>query len=249
MLRAVLWDVDGTLAETERDGHRVAFNRAFEAHGLPWRWDVESYGRLLAVAGGFERLLYDLEARRDAPASHDERVDLARRLHAAKNGLYADIVDSGAIPLRNGVRRLIDACAEAGILQGIATTTTRSNVDALLGASFGPDWQRRFAAVVCADDAPCKKPDPQAYRLALARIAAAADEAIALEDSPNGVHAARAAGLPTLLVRSDFFRDAASCGETAWCDDLDSRVTWPGGEAERVDLDALRRIVDRAARA
>nr|MCU0889753.1 HAD hydrolase-like protein [Rubritepida sp.] len=132
MLRALIWDVDGTLAETERDGHRVAFNLAFEEHGLPWRWDAVHYGALLAVTGGRERLLHDMAARPDAPADADEREALARRLHATKTRYYTALVERGAIALRPGVHELLDECTAAGLPMAIATTTTRANVGALL---------------------------------------------------------------------------------------------------------------------
>ncbi len=242
MLRALIWDVDGTIAETERDGHRVAFNHAFEAQDLPWRWDVPTYGLLLGVAGGFERLLYDIEGRVDAPSSDSERVALARCLHAIKNAAYGRIVDAGHIALRPGVLRLMRACAEADIVQAIATTTSRANVAALFAASFGSDWAQRFRAVVCAEDAPSKKPDPLVYRVALTRLTLEAPDVLAVEDSPNGLLAARAAGIATLVTRSDYFRHGGFDGAAACCDDLDSRVTWAGGEAACVDIAVLRRV-------
>ena len=103
-LQAVLWDVDGTLAETERDGHLVAFNAAFEQLGIPWRWDEHRYGELLRVTGGVERVLHDMQTQSWAPQGLDERIALARRIHKAKNRRYADLVASGALPLRPGVR-------------------------------------------------------------------------------------------------------------------------------------------------
>ncbi|MBU2286015.1 MAG: haloacid dehalogenase, partial [Gammaproteobacteria bacterium] len=113
-LAALLWDVDGTLAETERDGHRVAFNRAFEAAGLPWRWDVLRYGQLLRVTGGRERLLADLATRPGAPGPGKERDALAARLHETKNALYEELVRSGRIRLRPGVESLLDECRARG---------------------------------------------------------------------------------------------------------------------------------------
>ena len=148
-LQALLWDVDGTLAETERDGHRLAFNLAFEALQLPWRWDELRYGELLAVTGGRERLLADMATRGDAPVSAGERETLARELHARKNAHYAALIDEARLPLRDGVAALMDEAQAAGLRQAITTTTSRSNVDALLGAHLGPRWRDRFAAVVC----------------------------------------------------------------------------------------------------
>src|SRR5216684_920060 len=113
MIKSILWDVDGTLAETERDGHLKAFNQAFEALGLPWRWSEQRYGKLLAIAGGRERLLHDMQHRGHAPAHPQERHALAERVHHLKNELYARIVAGGNFPLREGVRELLDDCERA----------------------------------------------------------------------------------------------------------------------------------------
>jgi HAD superfamily hydrolase (TIGR01509 family) len=222
VLRALIWDVDGTVAETERDGHRVAFDLAFDAAGLRWRWDVPTYGRLLQVSGGHERLLAFMDGRADAPGTPAERQSLARELHRRKNAFYAGLVASGRIGARPGVRRLMDDCEREGVALAVATTTSRSNVDALFASLFGAGWPARFAAVVCAEDAPAKKPDPQAYRLALQRLRLAPHEAFAIEDSPNGLHAARAAGLRCGITRSQYFAGADFAG-AAWVrDDLDA---------------------------
>lgn len=215
MLRALIWDVDGTVAETERDGHRVAFNQAFETLGLPWRWDVAHYGDLLLVTGGRERLLHDMATRADAPAGAPQREALARELHRVKNAAYAGLVAQGGITPRPGVRRLVDECRAAGVALAVATTTSRSNVEALFASIWGPAWERVFTVVVCAEDAPVKKPHPQAYRLALQRLGLAAHEAFALEDSPGGLAAAVAAGLACGVTKSAYFADAAFDG-AAW---------------------------------
>lgn len=220
MLRALVWDVDGTIAETERDGHRVAFNQAFEQLGLPWRWDVSHYGRLLQVTGGRERLLADMADRADAPVG-DARERLARELHGIKNAVYADLVAQRGIAPRPGVMRLVDECRTAGVALAVATTTSRSNVRALFARLWGAGWEQVFTTVVCAEDAPAKKPDPQAYRLALQRLGLGANEAFALEDSPNGLQAARAAGLRCGVTRSVYFAGADFPG-AAWVrDDLE----------------------------
>jgi HAD superfamily hydrolase (TIGR01509 family) len=222
MLRALIWDVDGTVAETERDGHLVAFNRAFEKMDLPWRWDDALYAKLLAVTGGRERLLYDMAARTEAPAALAEREDLASELHQRKNAIYADIVAQGGIAARPGVQRLMAECAAAGVKLAVATTTSRSNVWSLFSSLFGAAWQERFAAVVCAEDAPVKKPDPQAYFRALEIMGVTAHQAFALEDSPNGLAAARSAGIPCGITRSAYFAAADFVG-AAWVqDDLES---------------------------
>jgi HAD superfamily hydrolase (TIGR01509 family) len=222
VLRALIWDVDGTVAETERDGHRVAFNHAFAEAGLTWRWDVAQYAELLDVTGGRERILAYLQRRADAPVSAAEREALARRLHPRKNAFYAKLVARGGIAARPGVLRLMDECQADGVALAIATTTSRANVEALFASLLGGDWEACFGAVVCAEDAPDKKPHPQAYRLALQRLGVAADEAFALEDSPNGLKAARAAGIACGVTRSAYFA-GARFESAAWVrDDLDA---------------------------
>jgi HAD superfamily hydrolase (TIGR01509 family) len=205
MLKALLWDVDGTLAETERDGHLAAFNQCFEALGVPWRWSEERYGELLAVAGGRERLLRDMRCQASAPADPLERQALAERAHHLKNEKYASIVASGKLRLREGVAELLEDCARSGLRMGIVTTTSRANVEALLRTHVGGDWESKFAVVVCAEEAPRKKPDPQAYLLALDALRLPPQETIAIEDAPVGAAAAQAAGVPVIVTRSHYF--------------------------------------------
>lgn len=243
MLQAILWDVDGTLAETERDGHLVAFNAAFDELDIPWRWTEQRYGELLRVAGGFERLLFDMESEPSAPFAQEERNALARRIHALKNRRYGELVASGALPLRAGVRELFDECAAEGLRMAIVTTTSRSNLQALLGAHLGPQWRKLFAAVVSAEDAPAKKPDPQAYRLVLERLQLPAERTVAIEDSPMGLAAATAAGIPVVITRSRYFSDDPVRGAMAVGPSLGTRAGWsPGldGKPGRVGLADIR---------
>ncbi|MGH8230493.1 MAG: HAD-IA family hydrolase [Steroidobacteraceae bacterium] len=243
LLKAVLWDVDGTLAETERDGHLVAFNQAFEELGLPWRWSQARYGELLHISGGRERLAHDLQSQPAAPRDPDERAALAERIHRLKNELYARIVITGALPLRGGVAELLQECREAGLQIGIATTTSEANVAALLGAQLGADWRAGFDAVVCAEQAPRKKPDPQVYQCALRALQRAGHEVLAIEDAPAGVSAARAAGIAVLVVRSLYFPDGAAEDVIAVGPSLAHTEGWqPAAQAatpSRIDLPQL----------
>ncbi|MBL8341355.1 MAG: HAD-IA family hydrolase [Rubrivivax sp.] len=228
MLEALLWDVDGTLVESERDGHRVAFNRAFESMGLPWRWDEAHYGTLLRITGGRERLLADMRHRAEAPALPGEREALARELHRHKNAAYAELVHAGVVSLRAGVRELIDEAAAAGLRLGIATTTSRDNVEALLAQHFAGRRSDsvRFDVIVCGEDVAAKKPDPEVYQRALAALQLAPPRALALEDSPGGVAAARAAEVPVLVTRSAYFPDDTVEGAVAVGPGLHERRGW-----------------------
>jgi HAD superfamily hydrolase (TIGR01509 family) len=210
MIEALLWDVDGTLAETERDGHRVAFNQAFQALSIPWRWDERRYGALLKVSGGRERLLHDMRFQEDAPVDIGEREQLAERLHRLKNELYADIVERGLLKLRDGVRELMEECIQSNVRMGIVTTTSRCNVDALLSSQIGEGWKSLFATVVCAEQAPKKKPHPQAYFLALQNLQLEPHLAVAIEDAAAGVAAAEAAGVPVIITHSHYFPSVTS---------------------------------------
>ena len=243
-LKALLWDVDGTLAETERDGHRVAFNQAFEASGVPWRWDEAHYGELLRITGGRERLLFDMNTRADAPAPA-EREAVTQAIHAKKNAVYAELVRSVGIPLRDGVLPLMQQCRERGVRMGIATTTSRSNVDVLLRRHLGPHWADWFAVSVCGEDVQRKKPDPEVYVKALRALAVGPLEAVAIEDAPDGLAAARAADIPVVVTRSFYFAQAPIEGAVAVGPGLHDRRGWrpalhvPADEARGVDLDDI----------
>jgi len=196
-----VFDVDGTLVDSERDGHRVAFNRAFEEAGLPDRWDVELYGELLEITGGDRRIKAYFK-RRGMPA--DECAELARRLHPRKTEIFTEMAKSGEIEPRPGVRELLSELEDAGVRLAVATTGTGAWVHPLLERSFGAG---RFEVVVTADEAPERKPDPSAHQLALAGLGLPAAAAPAIEDSLNGLRAAKAAGLACVIVVNDYTRE------------------------------------------
>jgi HAD superfamily hydrolase (TIGR01509 family) len=250
LISAILWDVDGTLAETERDGHLVAFNQAFEALQVPWRWSEKRYGELLAVAGGRERLMHDMQSQEHAPADPHERGNLAERVHRLKNEYYARIVAGGDLPLREGVRELMLDCERARIRMGIVTTTSRSNVEALLKTHLGKGWESLFAAVVCAEEAPAKKPDPQAYLHALEVLQIPPREAVAMEDAPAGVAATQAAGVPVIITRSYYFPTADYADALAVGPSLGRTDGWrPTADAgaKRIDLKQINRWYAQSA--
>lgn len=244
-IAALLWDVDGTLAETERDGHRVAFNRAFATQGLPWRWDAARYGELLRVTGGRERILADMATQPDAPPL-DQRETLARQLHALKNRFYAELVAGGGIPLREGVRELVEQAATHGLRQAIATTTSRSNVEALLSRHFGAGWGRLFTVVVCGEDVAWKKPDPEVYVHALAALGFDPLDSLALEDSMAGCAAAHGARVPVVVTRSAYFAEDPVDGAIAVGPGLHSRHGWQPAPAAVTGGDGLITLDDLA---
>jgi HAD superfamily hydrolase (TIGR01509 family) len=242
MIRALLWDVDGTIAETERDGHRVAFNLAFEGEGLPWRWDEARYGELLRITGGRERLMHDMATRTDAPASAQERGELAKRLHLRKNTHYAELVQGGGIELRPGVKALMDDARARGVRMGITTTTSRPNVQALMQRHLGAAWASWFAVVVCGEDVQHKKPDPEVYTIALDVLGLRPTEAVAIEDSPGGVAAACAAQVPVIVTRSAYFANDTVEGVIAVGPGLDRRDGWTPAVGASSPLDGAARI-------
>lgn len=201
---ALIFDVDGTLAETERDGHRVAFNLAFAEYGLNWYWDEALYGRLLDVTGGKERIRHFAARFAPAMAARPDFAATVKTLHAAKTAHYVRLVGQGHLPLRPGVARLIGEARAAGIRLAIATTTSPQNVAALLRASLAPEAVDWFEAIGAGDVVPAKKPAPDIYRWVLDRLGLPAGACLAIEDSENGLRAALAAGIPTVITASEY---------------------------------------------
>ncbi|KQT60692.1 MULTISPECIES: HAD-IA family hydrolase [unclassified Aureimonas] len=193
-MSAFIFDVDGTLADTE-ELHREAFNEAFAAAGLDWSWDRALYKRLLSVSGGKERLLHFLDLEGIDLPDAEARV---AGLHAEKTGIYAGAVEAGRLALRPGVADLIARAEAEGIRLAIATTTTRANVDALLSAAdIDP---ARFETMVCGDAVPRKKPAPDVYLAVLEALGLSAGVCLAFEDSWNGLTSAKAAGLRCVVT-------------------------------------------------
>jgi HAD superfamily hydrolase (TIGR01509 family) len=205
MLQALIFDVDGTLADTE-EAHRAAFNQAFAELGCGWVWDQSLYDQLLAVSGGKERILtYWKQVQPEPVAFYGNSVqDTVDHLHARKTEAYTRAVKDGSVPLRPGVLALIEEAHRAGLSLAIATTTSTPNIAALLEATIGADWLRMFSVVEDASSAPLKKPHPQAYLQVLQRLQLPAGACVALEDSGNGLAAARAAGLATLITPTNY---------------------------------------------
>ena len=211
----LIFDVDGTLAETEGI-HRRAFNAAFLECGTEWYWDRATYKKLLRVAGGKERLRAYARTRLQQRLSDAQLVEL----HQMKTRHYTRLVAQHTCRLRPGVEAFIDDAITRRQTLAIATTTTFSNVEDLLSRALGRHWRSLFAAVVAGDEVARKKPAPDVYLEVLARLGQSADRCLAIEDSANGLKAAVSAGIPVLITRSEYFRDDDFSSALAVVDEL-----------------------------
>jgi HAD superfamily hydrolase (TIGR01509 family) len=213
-IAALIFDFDGTIADTE-EAHRQAFNAAFLEHSLFWNWSQGRYGELLGVSGGKERILAYIDG---LPAGKDEKARLAGiapLVHRSKTRTFAELVESGGVPLRPGIARLLREAHDRGVRLAIASTTTATNVEALLAATMRAEVRGWFDVIACGDIVPAKKPAPDIYELALASLGLPAGDCVAFEDSAKGLAAARAAGVrtivtPTYWTASDDFTGAAA---------------------------------------
>ncbi|MFZ9081131.1 MAG: HAD-IA family hydrolase [Burkholderiaceae bacterium] len=204
--KAVLFDVDGTLAETERDGHLVAFNRVFQALGIPWVWTDEDYQWLLKTTGGLERMRVYAQHCGQLQFLEGDGAQRLQEAHKLKNKLYAELVSQGAVKPRPGVAAFIQDLLQQGVIWTVVTTTSRANFDALYKACLKPAGVPPPQFAVCGEDVEHKKPDPEAYLQALHRLQLRPVDCLAVEDAPNGLKAARAAGIACLVVRSVYFQ-------------------------------------------
>lgn len=219
-LEALIFDVDGTLADTERDGHRIAFNRAFADFGLDWDWSIERYGELLEVAGGRERIQQYIETHKAEVPTGEDLQAFAAKLHAAKTEHYQELIKEGIIPLRSGVKRLIEEARQAGVRLAIATTSRPENVIALLETELAPDSPNWFEVIGAGDMVEHKKPAPDVYFYVLEKLNLSAADCIAIEDSHQGFQAALAAGIKTVVTLNDYTRSHDFTGAAIVVDQL-----------------------------
>jgi HAD superfamily hydrolase (TIGR01509 family) len=243
-LQALIFDVDGTLADTERDGHRIAFNRAFAEAGLDWNWSVSLYGELLEVAGGKERIRFYLNKYSpdfQPPAEWDKFL---AGLHALKTKHYQELLATGAIPLRPGVKRLLEEARKEGVRLAIASTSALPNVTALLKETLDTDW---FEVIAAGDIVPAKKPAPDIYYYVLDVMGLAADDCLVFEDSPQGLQAAQKAGLKTVVTVNGYTEKQDFAGASLVVSHLGepeqsfSVLAGDAGNASYVDMALARR--------
>ena len=200
-LQAVIFDVDGTLVDSERHGHRVAFNRAFAAFDLPYEWDEDLYGELLHTTGGQRRIDGYLAGQ---GVAEDERAELAPMLHKRKTEILEEMVDGGMIELRPGAARLVRELGGAGVARAVGTTGSRRWVERLLRHTLADvDWD----VLVAGDDVTNRKPDPEVFTTAVEQLGAEAGDVVVIEDSAEGLEAARGAGLCCVVVVNGYTAD------------------------------------------
>ena len=249
-LKALIFDVDGTLAETERDAHRVAFNETFAQYHLDWHWSVELYGELLAVTGGKERIKFYLDRYRPDYQPPNNLDAFIAELHQQKTARYNAMLVNNPIPLRPGVRRLLKAARDEGLHLAIATTTSLQNVITLLEGSLGPATANWFKVIAAGDVVAAKKPAPDIYHYALKALGLKPTQCLAIEDSGNGIRSALGADIPTIITVNDYTRQEDFTGALLVVDHLgepEQPVTVLAGEIgtnKYVDIAVLRRLLN-----
>jgi HAD superfamily hydrolase (TIGR01509 family) len=234
-MRALIFDCDGVLADTERDGHRVAFNRAFRAMGLDVEWDIELYGRLLQIAGGKERMrhFFDTTA---WPANVGDKDAFIQDLHRRKTDLFMQIIESGELPLRPGVRRLVDEAIGDGMPLAVCSTSNERAVNRVIETMLGAERKARFAAILAGDVVKKKKPDPEVYDLARQRLGLPGRDCVVIEDSRQGLLAAKAAGMWCVITTNGYTASEDFAGADLVVPELGDPPN------VRVTLDILKRI-------
>jgi len=238
-LEALIFDCDGVLAETERDGHRVAFNRAFARKGYGFTWDVARYQELVQIGGGKERLRYYFDHTR-WPAGTLDRDALIKDLHQLKTDYYTQIIETGQLPLRPGVARLVDEALAAGVRLAVCSTSNEKSVHTVVERLLGPPRKVKFELILAGDVVAKKKPDPEIYRLALERLGLRPTQCVVVEDNRNGLLAAKGAGAYCLVTTNSYTQDE----DFAEADLVVSELGDPPDV--QVDLATLRKLVSRA---
>jgi HAD superfamily hydrolase (TIGR01509 family) len=230
----LIFDCDGVLADSERDGHRPAFNQTFREFGLPVEWSEVVYGRKLQIAGGKERMASELTPEfvqaNGLPEDADGQAAELATWHKRKTAIYTEMVAAGRLPTRPGIRRIIGEAQDAGWTMAVASTSAEASVRAILDQAVGPERAARFNLLLAGDVVPRKKPAPDIYLLALERLGVPAAETLVIEDSRNGLLAARGAGLRCVMTVNGYTEEEDNSEAILVVSSLGD----PGGERTRV---------------
>lgn len=202
-LKALIFDCDGVLVDTERDGHRVAFNQAFAKKGYSFQWDVELYGELLKIAGGKERMRFFFD-KNGWPSDISDREAFIKEMHKLKTDLFMNIIDSGQLSLRAGVKRLVDEAIADNLTLAVCSTSNERAVNLVVERLLGPERKEKFSVILAGDVVSKKKPDPEIYNLAKKHLGLAPEECVVIEDSRNGLIAAKEAGMKCVVTISSY---------------------------------------------
>ena len=221
-LQAVIFDCDGVLVDTERDGHRIAFNQAFAQAGLDAEWSVERYGELLTTGGGKERMTRHFDET-SWPVEEEKRKDLIAQLHKTKTDIFMALIESGALPLRPGVARLIGSALEAGLQVAVCSTSNERAVGAVVRVLLGEDIAA-CVPIFAGDAVSRKKPDPAIYNLATEKLSLDPARCVVIEDSHIGLSAAKAAGMTCVVTISAYTADEDFTGADRIVADLDQGI-------------------------
>lgn len=235
-MKALIFDCDGVLVDTERDGHRVAFNKTFANMGYDVEWSVELYGELLSISGGKERMKHYFN-QEGWPEGVSDRDQLILDLHKMKTDTFMQIIESGELALRPGVARLVDeAIADGDVLLAICSTSNERSVNRIAEKLLGPQRKAKFSAILAGDVVSKKKPDPEIYSLAVERLGVKPAECVVVEDSRNGMLAAKSAGMKCIITTNGYTEKEDFSG-------ADLVVSELGDPPDvQVTLDALKKL-------
>ena len=226
-LKAIFFDMDGTIVDTEKDGHRVAFNEAFSRSGIKAEWSVEEYHQLLQIAGGKERMKFYFQGKGRECISQEKPLDeLVQQLHLLKTEIFISLIETGMLPLRPGIKRIMKEANEKGIFLGVCTTSNEKAVKSIINSLLS---EVRIDLILAGDVVTKKKPDPEIYLLALKKTGFSANETLVIEDSENGVIAGKEAKIKVLATVNEYTKN----------EDLsraDAVVTSLGNENEKTQL-------------
>lgn len=255
MSRALIFDCDGVLADTERDGHLVAFNQMWREQGVNWQWSLEQYAVKLKIGGGKERIASlandaDFRAAYPVPAAGDDWLNVVAGWHKRKSDIFKELVMSGAMPARPGVRRLAQEAHDTGWVLAVCSTSAQASVQAVLDSVMGKELSSKFAGVFAGDIVKAKKPAPDIYNHAADALGLAHKDCVVVEDSRNGLLAATAAGMACVvttngLTEREDFAEAALVVDSLGDPGVPARVianrspAKPAGMVTVADLEAV----------